>query len=144
MGKYLDASPFGRGRAMRQTPSDMRRIGQPGPSEIKGGECKCVVYACVLYRCGKTDTRGFGMRLQIAREESRNRNRLWLWLDGRLDTRNRPTGSAFLPHKNVGYCPISALLGIILVDQFQCLARPSWHSIDNYRNHIQMKIRTSL
>ena len=27
------------------------------------------------------------MRLQIACEESRNRNRLWLRLDGRLDTR---------------------------------------------------------
>ena len=35
---------------MRQTPSDMRRIGQARPLRIKGGECKCVVYACVLYR----------------------------------------------------------------------------------------------
>ena len=61
VGKYLEAAPFGRGRAMRQTPSDMRRIGQARPLRIKGGECKCVVYACVLYRRGWPDTRGFGI-----------------------------------------------------------------------------------
>src|SRR4051794_18302688 len=57
MGKYQDTAPFGRGRAMRQTPSDMRRSQRAWPLRIKGEECKCVVYACVLYRSESPDTR---------------------------------------------------------------------------------------
>src|SRR5436190_2037991 len=57
MGKYQDATPFGRGRAMRQTPSDMRRSQRARPLRLKGEECKCVVYACVLYRSESPDTR---------------------------------------------------------------------------------------
>ena len=60
-----------------------------------------MVYACVLYRYGKADTRGFGIRLQIACEESWNRNRLWPRLDEHLDTRNMSMGSGFLPHENL-------------------------------------------
>src|SRR3954447_19245517 len=57
MGKYQDSTPFGRSRAMRQTPSDMRRSQRARPLRIKGEECKCVVYACGLYRSESPDTR---------------------------------------------------------------------------------------
>jgi hypothetical protein len=47
-----------------------------------------VVYACVLYRRGWPDTRGFGIRLQIASGEGRNRNRLCARRVGGTDTPN--------------------------------------------------------